>query len=278
MNELLVQENKINLVEVAEGLNLNPKTKESYIYSMKSYANFCKENSLEIGLDSMKMWLDSAKTISTRAAYSAAAKKVLTAAFKGDIRVIETLNAIHEMKPAKRDLEITESKYLSVEEINKLIEISPIKIGTIIKTLFVTGIRISELLSMRYDKCTSIRNGEVYEIKVIGKRNKENIVSIGKDLYFEIRDNFQGKEYFFENSEGFPYTRQYISNAIKKIGKEINRNISAHTLRHSRAHDLVHNKGISIDKVSKFLNHSSIGTTCSFYLHQKPSLEELGII
>jgi integrase len=278
MNDLIVNNNHLDLVEVAKGLSLSPKTKEAYVYSMRSYMNFCKANETEVGLDSMKAWLDSAKTISTKAAYSAAAKKVLMSVFKGDPRIIETLEAIYELKPGKRDHRITESKYLTVDEVNKLIEVCPIKIGLIVKTLFMTGIRITELLSMKYEKISFIREGQVCEIRVIGKGNKENIVSMRRDLFDEIKEVFEGEIYLFESSNKKPLSRQYVSNSIKKHGRKIGREISAHTLRHTRAHDLVHNKNLSIDKVSKFLNHSSVATTCSFYLHEKPTLEELGII
>ena len=140
----------------------------------------------------------------------------------------------------------------------------------------MTGYRVSEFLNMRYDKCTPVRNGEVYEIKVIGKRSKEYTSWISKELYDEIKETFHGEKYLFEN-DGHTYTRQHITLMVKQAGKKIGKNISAHSLRHSRAEELM-GKGVSIDKVSKFLNHSSVATTANFYLHQKPSLEDLGVV
>ena len=267
---------EFDLVGVANSLPLSPKTKEAYVMHMVSYEKYCDENNLEVGIDSAKDWIAGSNTPSTHMARSSALKKVLSVIFKEHPGIIGLLNSIHELKPVKRDLSITESKYLTEEEVEKIISLSSKKVGLMIRTLFVTGYRVSEFLNMRYDKCTSVRNGEVYEIKVVGKRSKEYTTWIGKELFDEIKETFNGKVYLFENA-GHPYTRQHITLMVKQAGKKIGKNISAHSLRHSRAEELM-GKGVSIDKVSKFLNHSSVATTANFYLHQKPSLEDLGVV
>ena len=267
---------EFDLVSAANSLSLSPKTKEAYVMHMVSYEKYCQENNLEVGIDSAKEWISGSNTPSTHMARSSALKKVLSVIFKEHPGIIGLLNSIHELKPVKRDLSITESKYLTEEEVEKIISLSTRKVGLMIRTLFVTGYRVSEFINMRYDKCTSIRNGEVYEIKVVGKRSKEYTTWLGKDLYDEIKEVFQGETYLFENA-GHPYTRQHITLMVKQAGKKIGKNISAHSLRHSRAEELM-GKGVSIDKVSKFLNHSSVATTANFYLHQKPSLEDLGVV
>ena len=267
---------EFDLVSAANSLSLSPKTKEAYVMHMVSYEKYCQENNLEVGIDSAKDWIAGSNTPSTHMARSSALKKVLSVIFKEHPGIIGLLNSIHELKPVKRDLSITESKYLTEEEVEKIISLSTRKVGLMIRTLFVTGYRVSEFINMRYDKCTSIRNGEVYEVKVVGKRSKEYTTWIGKDLYDEIKEVFQGQTYLFENA-GHPYTRQHITLMVKQAGKKIGKNISAHSLRHSRAEELM-SKGVSIDKVSKFLNHSSVATTANFYLHQKPSLEDLGVV
>ena len=267
---------EFDLVGVANSLPLSPKTKEAYVMHMVSYERYCEENNLEIGIDSAKDWISGSNTPSTHMARSSALKKVLGVIFKEHPGIIGLLNSIHELKPVKRDLSITESKYLTEEEVEKIISMSTRKVGLMIRTLFVTGYRVSEFTSMRYDKCTPVRDGEVYEVRVVGKRNKEYTSWISKELYDEIKEVFQGEIYLFENA-GHPYTRQHITLMVKQAGKKIGKNISAHSMRHSRAEELM-GKGISIDKVSKFLNHSSVATTANFYLHQKPSLEDLGVI
>jgi integrase len=275
MNELTTIK-KYDLINTANMLQVGQKTKETYVNAMISFKKFCLEKNCLEDLDSLKSWLYSTKTPATQAIYIAAVKKVFSLQFKGDPRLVELQQTLAEIKPVKRNLAVTESKYLKKDEVEKLIAASPTKIALMIKTLFVTGLRISELLDIRLSDCSSIRDGQVYEVKVLGKGSKENTVYISKALYDEIGNIFGDKTFLFGH-DGLPYRREYISNEIKRIGVKIGKNISAHTLRHSRAHDLLE-RGVSIDKVSKFLNHSSITTTASFYLHTKPTLEELQII
>lgn len=275
MNELATIK-KYNLIQVAQTLQVSAKTCETYANAMLAFKKFCDSNGIAEDLDSLKRWILSSKSAATQTLYVAASKKVFSALFKGDPRLIELQQTLSEIKPVKRSIAITESKYLSKEEVEKLIAVSPKKVALVIKTLFVTGLRISELLDIKFEDCTSIRDGKVYEVNVLGKGNKQNVVYISKELHDEISDTFTDKIFLFGH-DGSQYRREYVSNEIKRMGRKIGKNISAHTLRHSRAHDLME-RGVSIDKVSKFLNHSSIITTASFYLHSKPSLEELNII
>lgn len=275
MNSLITK-NKINLDHAIETLNVSETTKNTYRFAMNSYIKHCNETKTDMDLDSLKAWIILSKTPSTQAIRSAAAKKVFNVVLKGDPRLSSFNEEIDGIRKVKRDLKIKESQYLTKDEVEKVIELSSERIGLMVRTLFITGLRISELLNIKFSDCTPIRDGKVYEIMVVGKRSKENVVHINKELYDRIMSVFQGEKYLFEH-DGVKYRREYVSFTIKKAGEKIGKHIGAHTLRHSRAYDLME-KGISIDKVSKFLNHASITTTANSYLHTKPSLEELGII
>jgi integrase len=274
----LESKKQISLVAIANSLELSVRTKETYVAAMKSYIRYCEENSLRQDLDSLKSWIIATKSSSSQAVYIAAAKKVFSEIFRDDPRLNNIIDSLKKIHPTKRDLSIKESKFLTSDEIEELISVSSHHFGIIIRSLFQTGLRISELLNIKHVDCTSIRDGIAYEIKIIGKGNKENTVYLTKDLYLQIKNVFSEEGYLFSGDGGKThYRREYISFKIQKYGELIGKKIGAHTLRHSRAADLM-SRGVSIDKVSKFLNHASINTTASFYLHQKPSLEELGII
>jgi len=275
-NDLVVQ-NKMDLVGVANALPaVSDRTKETYAIAMKSYLNFCERNEVKVELDSLLAWIRSADTPSTQALRTAASRKIFSVIYKGHPQLQELKDAIAEIKVVKRDHAITESKYLTKAEVEKLIANSPQRIAIMIKTLFMTGVRISELLNMRVDKCVPIRDGQVFEVKLIGKRNKENTVYLSEKMYDEIASVFDGKTFLFEHN-GEQYNRKYISMEIARIGLVIGKDISAHSLRHSFAANLME-KGVSIDKISKSLAHASVSTTADFYLHKKASLEELGVI
>ena len=276
MNELVVT-NPRSLVIVAESLQVEAKTKETYTNAMVSFARFCQNEGFSEDLDSLRAWLNSITVPATKALYIAAAKKVLNSLYKGDPRLIEVNEVLASIKPLKRKMTVTESKYLNRREVDVLIAGSSERIGLIIETLFVTALRISELLNIKLSDCTPIRDGNVYEVRVIGKGNKQNLVYINKELYDRLRAFFNSKPFLIGHQKE-KYRREYISKRIKDYGfKVLNKKIGAHTLRHSRAYDLME-RGVSIDKVSKYLNHSTFSTTANFYLHTTPTLEELGII
>jgi len=275
MNDLTVNKTP-DLVEVASGLDLTAKTRETYTNAMKSYHRYCMERDCNQDLDSLKAWIQSARTPATQAMWTSAAKKVFSQLFKGRPELIDLRESLDSIKKVKRDLTITESGYLTAEEVEKLISISPEHLGLIIKTLFVTGLRISELLNIKLSDCVSIRDNMAYEIQVLGKGRKPYKVYIGKELYGEINDKFEGKKYLFEH-DGHMYSRHYMAEVLTKLGKRIGKKMSPHTLRHSFANYHLSN-GMSIEKVSAAMNHKSIQTTNDFYGHQKPTLEELRII
>ena len=277
MVDIITQHKNLDLVEIARSMRLKPKTYETYVNAMKIYDRFCKENNLDVGYDSMRIWLEKTKNNSTKEVYLMASKKVLMHYFAHDYRIVPIINELHKIKIAKKDKKVTERKYLKIDEVDKLIEVAPINIGVIIKALFMTGLRISELLKLKFEDVYPVPGQKAYEARVVGKNDKEAVVYFSSALFAEIIETFNGGVYLFQNPGGGIYSREHITRAIRKYSKEIGRDISAHSLRHSRAYDLVHNKGVSIDKVSKFLNHSDIKTTCNFYLHEKPTLTELGV-
>lgn len=267
-----------DLVIVVDRLkNLSPETKNTYKFAMKSYENYCQNKGLKPDLDSLLQWLESVDASTTQATYIAAVKRIFSEIYKDDPRLPEFKASLEEIRPVKRDMNITSSKYMTKKEIDELIKISPPKLSLIIETLFITALRISELLKLRHDHMTEVKDGKktYYEMRIIGKRNKENTVYISSDLYKRINKVFSSKVFLFEH-DGRKYRREFITMEIKRFGKILGKNISAHKIRHSRAMDLAE-RGVSLDKISKFLCHASIGTTAGFYLHSKPSLDELNI-
>lgn len=276
MNDLIVKD-QIDLVKAVNSLtNVSDRTRETYATAMQSYLNFCQRNELKLELESLLTWIKCSEKPSTQALRTAAARKIFGMVYKNHPQLQELKDAIAEIKVVKQDHAITESKYMTKAEVEELIANAPQRIATMIKVLFMTGVRISELLNMRYDKCVPIREGQVIEIKVVGKRNKENTVYLSKKIFDEVKGIFGGTTFLFEH-EGEQYNRKYVSMEIARVGLIIGKDVSAHSLRHSFAANLMV-KGVSIDKISKSLCHASVSTTADFYLHQKASLEDLDVI
>jgi integrase/recombinase XerD len=169
---------------------------------------------------------------------------------------------------------------LSVEEINRMIDAidhsSPEgqRNRAIIETLYGSGLRVSELVSL---KISNMKLNQGYLI-VLGKGNKQRIVPIGNqairqiNLYIHTTRLQQAvskgsEDFVFLNRRGKELSRVMIFTIIKNLANHagIKKRISPHTFRHSFATHLVEG-GADLRAVQEMLGHESI-TTTEIYTH-----------
>lgn len=144
----------------------------------------------------------------------------------------------------------------------------------IVETLYSCGLRVSELVGLRFEDCYF----EEGFIRVIGKGNKERLVPVSPSVVEEvtayvshIRSSLavvKGHEsYVFLNRRGAQLTRVMIFTIIKNLAfaANIKKNISPHTFRHSFATHLIEG-GANLRAVQDMLGHESI-TTTEIYTH-----------
>ena len=141
----------------------------------------------------------------------------------------------------------------------------------VIELLFATGIRISELCSLK-----SI-NVNLYEktILIYGKGSKERKIQIGNDdvinVLMEYKENFiteiQHCNYFFVNQSGSPLSDQSVRRMINKYTSlaAIELHITPHMFRHTFATSLLE-ADVDIRYIQEILGHSSINVT-EIYTH-----------
>ena len=148
----------------------------------------------------------------------------------------------------------------------------PLRMKLIAETLYVTGARISEILAVRRDQVKV--NGHV-ELRLYGKGGKERLSKIPSALYGRIMATFPDGEYLFETHTGTQFHREYVSREIARAAKRVlGKAASAHTLRHSRATDLL-KQTHRIKAVSQLLGHADESTSLRFYVRDSFSDEEL---
>lgn len=137
----------------------------------------------------------------------------------------------------------------------------------ILELLYSSGVRVSELISIKLDDI-NLDDGFV---KVFGKGSKERIVPLGSKAREAIKEYLikyrsivktPAAGYLFVSLHGKPLTRQLIWQLIKKIiGRTaIQKNISPHTLRHTFATHLIE-EGADVRTVQEMLGHANIATT-----------------
>jgi len=142
----------------------------------------------------------------------------------------------------------------------------------IIKLLFGHGLRISELLSIKQKDIK--KTGASYSIRIIGKGSNERFITIDKELYNSV------KAIAGDNDLIFPgLSRNTVTMNIKRTAlKILDKNITAHCLRHSFATNLNQNRPEMLKAISKYLGHSTTAITSDLYIHQELSASDLQII
>lgn len=143
----------------------------------------------------------------------------------------------------------------------------------IVEMLYMTGMRRGEILALT-DNSIHL---DTLQINVIGKRNKERIIPIGKDLaekihnYQRLRDEtFPNHVYddpFLLNLKGRGISPSEIDSIVKRTLGQVTsqQRRGPHTLRHSFATAMLNN-GADLQCIQKLLGHNSLKTT-EIYTH-----------
>ena len=139
----------------------------------------------------------------------------------------------------------------------------------ILELLFATGMRISELCSLKADRF----DFNDYIIKIYGKGSKERLIQICNVNVHRLIDKYKNTldmhehEYFFINRLHHRLSEQSVRNMIDDYAKnaKISQHITPHMFRHSFA-TLLLEEDVDIRYIQQMLGHSSI-TTTQIYTH-----------
>ena len=173
---------------------------------------------------------------------------------------------------------ITPDKYLSTNEIKQLTttiddaailakskgKFAPVRDYAIIHLALGTGLRVSELTSLKVDHI-HFKRGSNQIVVYNGKGNKDRIVTINNNLKSIIQQymDYHPSEYLFPSERGKQLTRSGIQQIFKKWANKagLPKRYSIHSLRHTYATNLYKASGYNLRLVQKQLGHSSISTT-----------------
>lgn len=137
-----------------------------------------------------------------------------------------------------------------------------------LEMFYQTGIRLSELIELKEVDIN------FNQIKVLGKRNKERIIPISKDL-FELIEVYRtvkpktnnSSEFFFCQKNGKKINPMFVYRKINNyLGTVSNvQKKSPHVLRHTFATHMLNN-GAGLETLKELLGHSSLSAT-QVYTH-----------
>lgn len=168
----------------------------------------------------------------------------------------------YEFKRAKEQKKTFCDNAINEEQYYKLIEWSKDnqrKVWLICKVIASTGVRVSELISL---KTNDIQKGYV---DIVGKGGKSRRIYFPQALLEEIKEDC-GNNYLIENRYGKQMTTRGVSqlliNVSEKAGipKEV---MHPHSFRHFFAKQFLKNKN-DISLLGDLLGHSNISTTAIY--------------
>ena len=171
-------------------------------------------------------------------------------------------------------------KYLDLEEVDRLLAqpdtSTPLGLRdkALIEVLYATGLRVSELVSLR----ASDLNLDGGYLTCIGKGDKERMVPLGHEAADWVRRYLRegrpklagtrgSSPRLFVNSRGGSLSRVGFWKVLKAYGRKagISRDISPHVLRHSFATHLL-DRGADLRMIQVMLGHADLSTT-QIYTH-----------
>jgi integrase/recombinase XerD len=175
---------------------------------------------------------------------------------------------------------LTLPKFLSTEDVDALLAAPDVSTPrglrdrALIEVLYATGLRVSELVGLRF---ADVRMTEGY-VQCLGKGNKQRIVPLGEEAALWVRRYVdsarptlaKGRQtpwLFLNARDGRPLSRLGFWKVLKGYARQagVRSHVSPHVLRHSFATHLL-DRGADLRAIQAMLGHADLSTT-QIYTH-----------
>ncbi len=278
----------LDWLDIEKGLS--NKSQENYSRFLKKFIDWLKENDLEglkpHQLSPTHIWnyrvylsRQSKKPLkkSTQNYYLIALRSLLNYFANRDILSLPA----EKIKLAK-DKDDKKVSFLSLEQLEKLFSAPDVskrnglRDRAILESLFSTGLRIAELVSLDREQINLKPTTKELELGIVGKGNRPRTVYFSEravhwlNRYLESRKD-KDKALFINYRSRKKSERRLTDRSIERIIKRyallagLPINTTPHTLRHSFATDLL-SQGVDLRIIQEFLGHRNIATT-QVYTH-----------
>lgn len=251
-------ENLKNLVTELKLRGYSPETIKAYLKYNQEFLKFSKKQPSEISTLDIKEFL--AHLISDKKVAPRSINLIRSSLLFYYNDVLE--KGFTNIKTPK--IQASLPNVLSKDEVKRLIECAGSnKSRQIIKLLYSSGLRVSELVTLKWkdleldQKIAWVRSG---------KGSKDRMVILSDSIVKSFNHLSKDSAHIFPGKNG-PLTTRNIQLLVNNAGKaaKIDKKVTPHTLRHSFATHLL-DSGTDIRLIQELLGHSNLQTT-QIYTH-----------
>lgn len=245
----------------------SPRTLDYYDYSLRRMEKWCIKSFLELTTDDIKEYLRFRQEENNCSNTTLNNERRIISSFytyleTEEIILINPIKAIPQIKETKKV-----KKAFTDEEVermrNVVCDTNNYRNIAIFEMLISSGLRISELLSLKKDDISLADCKGV----CLGKGNKQRVFYFSEKTKLAIISYLENRRddspYLFVQAMA-PFNQLGISGAetmIRNVGRKANvTNVHPHRFRRTLATRLIR-KGMKIDQVSQILGHESLSIT-----------------
>jgi site-specific recombinase XerD len=242
--------------------NLSPATQASYITAVKKFSRYYRRSPAELGVEEVRAY--QVHLVENGIAWATLNQTVSALRFFYGVTLGR--EDLPERIPYAR-VPKTLPVVLSAAEVARLIEaVDDVVCRTALATVYATGLRTAEVLSLRIEHIESARG--LIRVEQ-GKGRKDRYVMLSPTLLVTLRAYWKiarPRQWLFPKSDGpGPISASTLNNAcmraalVAKIGKPV----TVKTLRHCFATHLLE-QGTDIRIIQALLGHAQLSTTARY--------------
>ena len=264
------------IVELFLRAKKSDRTKEGYAASVKMLINFVKVGLKDVTLEIALNYADylKGKYVNDKGEVSKHSVKLHVNVAKSLYSFMVKMNYVNANPFAAvtydTPAQLSAERILDTFEVQLLLRANvKQRDSLIVKTLYISGVRASELCNLTWGDLSA---DCVLHI-VSGKGDKERYVTLPSEFCKQLRElkgNAENSDPMFKSQKGGHLDESQLHRIVKAVALKagVNGDVSAHWLRHAHASHSIDN-GAKLVTLRDTLGHASLETT-NKYLHSKP--------
>jgi len=249
-----------NFIQEMKRRNYSNNTIENYVSCLKIFfEKSTKDHPKNINETDIKDFLSQFKEVNTQKVYHSSIKKFY------DI-CLNQKDKFKYIPYAKKNERLP--IVLSQEEVQRMFDVCEnTKHKTMLALLYSTGLRVSELINLKW---SHIDRSRMIINVIAAKGNKDRQVMLPETLIpllTKYYREYKSKEYVFNGQFGPQYSDNSVNQVMKQLAEKagINKKVHTHLMRHNCFTHMVEN-GVDINLIQRLAGHKSVKTT-AIYTH-----------